>query len=110
MTNHIPVIGIVIGLAILVFALVWRSTDLKRFALIYFVALGLMTVVVYLTGEPAEEAIEHMAGISESAIEKHEDASLAGLIGIRRYQNRDRADQLKRRTKAVPATESILTD
>jgi uncharacterized membrane protein len=80
MTNHLPVFGTIIGLIILWVALVWRSPDLKSFALYYFVALGLASLLVFFTGEPAEEAIEHMAGISESVIERHEEASVVGLI------------------------------
>ncbi|MCM2278924.1 MAG: hypothetical protein NDJ89_12685 [Oligoflexia bacterium] len=82
MTNHVPVIGIVIGVILLVVTLAWKSPDLRRFALYYFVALGAATLLVYLTGEPAEEAIEHAPGISEAVIERHEKASVYGLIAV----------------------------
>lgn len=82
MTNHAPIIGVLVGLAILAFGVFRNSKDLKRFALGYFVVLGAVTVLVYLTGEPAEEAIEHAAGISENTIEAHEDASIYGLIAV----------------------------
>ncbi len=82
MTNHAPVIGIIVGLVLWAVAMAWKSQDLKRFALYYFVALGAVSLLVFLTGEPAEEAVEHAAGISEAVIERHEEASVFGLIAI----------------------------
>lgn len=81
-TNHIPVIGVIIGLIILTIGMLWKSQDLKRFSLYYFVALGAITLLVYFTGEPAEEAIEDLPGISKEIIETHEEASIYGLIFI----------------------------
>jgi hypothetical protein len=48
------------------------------------VAAGL---VGYLTGEHAEEVVEHLAGVAEASVEAHEAAafvslSLAGALGI----------------------------
>lgn len=39
-----------------------------------------MVVPVYLTGEPAEEVIEHLPGVMESFIGSHEDAAKISLI------------------------------
>ena len=81
-TNHFPVVGLFIGLGFLAIAL-WRgSAEFIRFCLGYFVFLGVITVAVHLTGEPAEEFVEHLPTISETAIERHEDAAVAGLIAV----------------------------
>jgi hypothetical protein len=66
----------------LIVGMAWKSRDLQRFTLYYFVALGAITLLVFLTGEPAEEAIEHTAGVSEAMIERHEEASVFGLVAI----------------------------
>jgi predicted RND superfamily exporter protein len=39
-----------------------------------------MVLPVYLTGEPAEEVVEHLPGVAESFIESHEDAAKFSLI------------------------------
>lgn len=80
--NHIPIFGSLLGVVILMTALIWKSGDLKRFSLYYFVGLGVVGLVVYLTGEPAEEAVEHMAGFAEAAIESHEEAAVFGLVAL----------------------------
>ena len=95
--NHIPVIGMLIGLA--VFALgVWRRNDSwTRLALGLFVVVAVASLATMLTGEGAEEAVERLPGISDAVIEPHEEAaelaarasyllgavSLAGLIWVR---------------------------
>ena len=41
---------------------------------------GLIAIPVYLTGEPAEETVEHLPGVLESIIEEHEEFAKFGLI------------------------------
>ena len=79
--NHFPVIGILIGLV--VFALgVWRRNDSwTRLALGLFAAVALVALATMLTGEAAEEAVEHLPGVSESIIETHEEAAQLAAIG-----------------------------
>lgn len=40
---------------------------------------GLSIIAVYLTGEPAEEMVEGLAGVSHEAIEAHEDVGWIAL-------------------------------
>ena len=41
---------------------------------------ALVAVVVYLTGEPAEELVENLPGISEAAMETHEEIALVATL------------------------------
>ena len=80
--NHVPVIGL-FGVTLLLAAALWRrNQDMSKLALVLSIGLALVAGVVYLTGEPAEEAVENLAGISEAALERHEDAALTALIGM----------------------------
>jgi hypothetical protein len=78
--NHLPVFGTMFGLLLLAFAFLRRSDELKRFSLGVFVIVALLTIPVYLTGEPAEELIETSAGVSEALIEQHENAAQLSLV------------------------------
>lgn len=80
--NHIPVLGTLFGLALLGWGVWRRNESLQRAALATFVCAALVAIPVYLTGEPAEEAVEHLAGTAESAIKPHEQAALVALIGL----------------------------
>ena len=78
--NHVPVIGMVFALLILGVA-AWRRNDgMGRLGLAVMVGLAVVTAGVFLTGEPAEEAVEEVAGVSEAMIHPHEEAAEAALI------------------------------
>lgn len=78
--NHLPVLGTVFGILLLAYGFVRKSDELKQTALGVFVFSALLTIPVYLTGEPAEEIVEHLAGVSEAIIEQHEDWAFYSLI------------------------------
>jgi hypothetical protein len=85
--THVPVIGVFVILCVLIGALGRRNDSIGRLGLTMLVGVALVTVAVYFTGEPAEEAVEDLAGVSEALIHSHEDAALAafaatGVAGV----------------------------
>ena len=80
--NHVPVIGLLIVLLLLAVARLRRSTELTRVSYALLVLLAATAVVVYLTGEPAEELIENLPGFSEPLVEQHEEVALIATIGM----------------------------
>jgi putative copper export protein len=72
MLNHLPVMGTLFSLLLLAWSLIRRSAEIQKLALAIALLAGLSSVPAYLTGEPAEEVIEHMAGVDEAYIEEHE--------------------------------------
>ena len=80
--NHIPVIGTVIGLCLLAYAALRKDEGLARASLGMFAVLALLAGAVFLTGEPAEEAVEGLAGVSEAMVERHEEAALLSTIAL----------------------------
>jgi hypothetical protein len=73
--NHIPILGTVLGFLLLSVAVARKSGELKRVSLAVFVITAVVALPVYFTGEPAEEIVEHLPGVSESLIERHEEAA-----------------------------------
>jgi hypothetical protein len=80
MLNHLPVLGVGFGLLLLLAARFRKSTDLTRAALVVFVLAAGAAGTAYLTGEPAEEAVEEVAAVTEQSIEQHEEAATAALV------------------------------
>jgi len=83
--NHIPVLGTFFGLALLAFGVWKRSDELRRAALGTFVIVALAAVATYLTGEPAEDVVKGLPGVSRPLISRHEDAAgiaRAGSIAL----------------------------
>lgn len=73
--NHVPVVGALFALLLFAVALTRRETVSAKFALAFTAAIAAVAVAVYFTGGAAEEAVEHLAGVTERAIDRHEEAA-----------------------------------
>ena len=82
MASHLPVIGILLLIPLLLIALVRRSDELSKLGLWAAAGIALSGVAVYLTGESTEEGVERLAGISETMIESHEEVALIATIAL----------------------------
>lgn len=72
--THFPVIGFVLFTPIFLFA-VWKNKqEWIRLCALVFVILGLISIVVFNSGEGAEEIIEKTTDISHKVIHEHEEA------------------------------------
>lgn len=80
--NHLPVIGVVIGFLLLSAARLRKSAELTKVSLGLLALVALIALPVYITGEPAEEVVEHLPGVSEGLIERHEQAGIVALIAM----------------------------
>lgn len=79
MVNHLPVVGAMWTLLVLLVAMARPTPTLSRLALFLVVLTGLTTAIAYLTGEPAEEVVEELPGVAEAAIEEHEELAERSL-------------------------------
>jgi uncharacterized membrane protein len=70
--NHLPIVGVPLLTVLLAYGIARRQRDVQRAALAGVVLLALLTVPAYMTGEPAEEAIEHAPGVATALISRHE--------------------------------------
>lgn len=85
--NHFPVIGTLIALLIMAYGLYKKYKPLINTAAVIMVGITLITLPAFYTGEPAEEAIENLPGISHRLIHEHEEAAelafmLMNITGI----------------------------
>jgi uncharacterized membrane protein len=80
--NHVPVVGLPIVLLLLAWATMRRSAELLKASFGLIILLTVVTVIVQLTGEPAEELVEGLPGVVDSMVEAHEESALLGTIGV----------------------------
>ena len=80
--NHIPLIGIGFVILLMIIALIRKSSELINVSLIFTIIIALWAIPAYLTGEPAEEIVEDMPGISENMIHEHEEMAERAFIFI----------------------------
>jgi hypothetical protein len=90
MLNHIPVFGSLFAALLIAWGLLRKSEDVLRLGLALGFVVGIATWGVQLTGEPAEEVVENLAGVSRRTIHAHEEAAewatytiaAAGVLGL----------------------------
>jgi len=82
MASHIPVIGVLFLIPLFLIALARRSDELSRVGLWGIAGIAFAGLAVYFTGEPTEEGVERLAGISEAMIERHEEIALISTIAL----------------------------
>jgi uncharacterized membrane protein len=73
--NHFPIIGTLIGSAILLYSIIKKQDTGKATGAFIIIIMAIIAIPVLLTGEPAEESVEHLSGISKTLIHDHEEAS-----------------------------------
>lgn len=85
--NHLPIIVPILGVLIMLAGLVLKSAVIRRTAFAVFIFGALMTLPAFLTGEGAEEIVEHYPGVNHRLVHHHEEqgetfAMLSYLLGL----------------------------
>ncbi len=112
--NHVPTVGAVAALGLLIVAFIRRDESLKLAGLEVLFAVALITLPVYMSGVAAFQKLRDQPGISDTAMRLHQDVALygftwmefAGFIGwVALWQARRRG----RAATALVATATALT-
>ena len=77
--NHVPTVGSVIALGLLLLAFVRRNESLKHVGLEVLFVIAVVTLPVYVSGVSAHREVRNRPEISEDAIREHQDVALAGF-------------------------------
>lgn len=87
MLNHFPILGALFGMGLLAYGIFAKNKSIQNAAYVLFVIIALISIPAFLTGEGAEEAVEHLSGVSENLIHEHEEWAekaiwLMGFLGV----------------------------
>jgi hypothetical protein len=77
--NHVPTVGSVAALGLLLLSFVRRDESLKQTGLEVLFAIAVLTLPVYVSGVAALAAVRDLPEISNAAARVHQDAALAGF-------------------------------
>ncbi len=80
--NHIPLVGLFFSFLFLLFGRIRPNESIVRGGLFIALVSGIFGVLTFLTGEPAEEVIEHLPNFLESLLHEHEEAAEIAIWGI----------------------------
>lgn len=97
--THVPVIGIIFSGILLLIAFLTMDRKWQRIAFWFIFFVALSAIPVFLSGEPTEDIIEKLAGVSKTFIERHEAFAtisfvtmvilgLLSIIGLIVFRNR----------------------
>jgi hypothetical protein len=78
--NHVPTVGAVVALGLLIVAFVRRDEPLKLAGLEVLFAIAVLTLPVYISGVAAHQKLKNQPGISDDAMRVHQDAALDGFM------------------------------
>ncbi|HSQ45288.1 MAG TPA: hypothetical protein VLM44_00050, partial [Lutibacter sp.] len=73
--NHLPIVGILIGILVLLSGFLLKKSEVKITALGIFVFSALASIAAFYSGEGAEEIVERIPGISKTLINQHEESA-----------------------------------
>jgi uncharacterized membrane protein len=80
--THLPIFGLILGGIVLSYGLSAKSNDTKIASYLLFMISSIGAGIAYLTGEAAEETVEHIQGIVESNIKTHEEFALFAISSM----------------------------
>src|SRR5262245_27519894 len=112
--NHVPTLGAVVALGLLLLAFIRRNEHLKHAGLEVLFVIALLTLPVYVSGVAAYYEIRDRPNISVDTIKIHQDAALigfsvmefAGFVGwVALWQSRRRGTAAR---GVVPAATVLL--
>lgn len=80
--NHFPVAATMLAFGILLWGFFTKKDQIKIVGIALAIVSALSTIIVFQTGEGAEEIVEHKPLVTEHFIHEHEEASEAAMIAI----------------------------
>jgi uncharacterized membrane protein len=80
--THLPIFGILLGILVLIYGLYTNSSQTLFASYLVFSVACLGGLIAYVTGEYAEETVEHISGISKSLVESHEESAELSVVGF----------------------------
>jgi hypothetical protein len=78
--NHVPTVGSVAALFLLLLGYARRNEHLKHVGLEVLFVIALLTLPVYVSGVAAHQELRPFKQVSDDAIRVHQDAALIGFI------------------------------
>jgi len=80
--THLPIFGCFLGIVVLAYGWWSKSNNTIGAAYLVFIVSSIGGGIAYLTGEYAEELVEHIVGTSKDNINAHEESAEITLVAL----------------------------
>jgi hypothetical protein len=109
--NHVPTVGSVVALGLLLLAIIRQNEHLKHAGLEVLFAIAVVTLVAYMSGVGAHQKLRDQPGVSDNAIRVHQDAALVAftVLEFAGFAAWIALWQTRRRGGAVPGLVPVVT-
>jgi hypothetical protein len=109
--NHVPTVGSVVALGLLLLAIIRQNEHLKHAGLEVLFAIAVVTLVAYMSGVGAHQKLRDQPEVSDNAIRVHQDAALAAftVLEFAGFAAWIALWQTRRRGGAVPGLVPVVT-
>lgn len=78
--THLPVFGLFLSILALIYGVIKKERQVKIVSLLILIIAVVGGIISFQTGHEAEETAEKITGISEAAIEEHEESAETTVI------------------------------
>jgi hypothetical protein len=101
MINHLPIFGMIVLFFLMSHAVIFKKEKLIKIYLWYFAATALITLPVFLTGDPSSEYLKTVfPNVNNELIENHETfgyisliialvLGISGLVALRYFKGKE---------------------
>ena len=109
--NHVPTVGSVVALGLLLLAIIRQNEHLKHAGLEVLFAIAVVTLVAYMSGVGAHQKLRDQPEVSDNAIRVHQDAALVAftVLEFAGFAAWIALWQTRRRGGAVPGLVPVVT-
>lgn len=80
--THLPIYGSILGTLVLIIGMMTNSRETRMAAYVVLLISAVGGFIAFNTGEPAEDTVEKIAGVSKDLIEEHEEFAESALIAL----------------------------
>lgn len=115
--THLPIYGTLIGTLIFLYGMIKKNSTVTAIAQVIFIAMAVVTIPIFLTGEGAEESVEEMISGGHKVIHDHEEVAetamwvmyLLGLLSIANLFRTRRTKEMNKTMNAINLLVAAVT-
>jgi len=82
MFNHLPMVGLGFAILLNFFAVFGKNPEIKKLSCIFYILIGLLSILPIVTGDGAGEIVKTYPGIINDEIEYHETWGYIFFYGV----------------------------
>ncbi|WP_413167633.1 hypothetical protein ACL6C3_13235 [Capilliphycus salinus ALCB114379] len=80
--NHFPIVGMIFGFLLLIYAWLKKSEDLHQASYWTFITIALISIAVFYSGNQAAATVQNLPNVTGALIHEHNQVAKQALIAL----------------------------